>query len=249
MISWSLPGTEGLLIAVLVANSPQVLLSFLYLMYNGLFTCMLLANEEAGYAQKRLHLRVTSPIGSQRSTYRLQLPYKYGVPLLLLSGTLHWLLSQSLFLARISAFTSEGVEDPESSISQIGYSNIAIITLLALGTIVMLLGIFNGFRRSRSDMPLAGSCSAAISAACHGPANDTDAAKGSLIWGAVQTEGDVGHCCFTTFQVEKPAVGRFYAGLNVQGDGNVSTFLARERVDMNLHSRTGTLERAAHERL
>lgn len=200
--------------AVLVANSPQVLLSFLYLTYNGLFTCMLLANEWAGYAHNRQSLRVTSPVGSQRSTYRLQLPYKYGVPLLLLSGILHWLVSQSLFLARISAFTSEGIENPNASISQIGYSNIAIITLLALGTIVVLLGIFNGFRRGRLGMPLVGSCSAAISAACHKPTDDKDAARGPLMWGVIETEGQVGHCCFTSLQVEKPVVGRLYAGLN-----------------------------------
>ncbi|KAF6222037.1 hypothetical protein HO133_001123 [Letharia lupina] len=146
MISWSLPGTGGLLVAILVANSLQVLLSFLYLAYNGVFTCMLLANEWAGYAYSRKSLRVTSPTGSQRSTYRLQLPYKYGVPLLVLSGILHWLVSQSIFLARISAFTSEGVVDPGESISNIGYSNIAIITVIALGTIAVLLGILNGFR-------------------------------------------------------------------------------------------------------
>lgn len=213
MIAWDLPGTGGLLIAILVANSPQVLLSFLYLTYNGIFTCMLLADEWAGYAHDRKPLRVTSPSGSQRSTYRLQLPYKYGVPLLILSGTLHWLVSQSLFIARISAFTSEGVEDPSMSISQIGYSNIAIITVILLGIVVVLLGILNGFRMFQPGMPLAGSCSAAISAACHRPKEDVDATKRSLMWGVVEAEGDIGHCCFTSFRVEKPIVRKLYAGL------------------------------------
>lgn len=214
MISWSLPGTGGLLVAILVANSLQVLLSFLYLAYNGVFTCMLLANEWAGYAYSRKSLRVTSPTGSQRSTYRLQLPYKYGVPLLVLSGILHWLVSQSIFLARISAFTSDGVVDPGESISNIGYSNIAIITVIALGTIAVLLGILNGFRIFRPGMPLAGSCSAAISAACHRPRGDVDAAKKALMWGVVKVEGGIGHCCLTSFHVEKPVVGKLYAGLS-----------------------------------
>ncbi len=213
MIAWSLPGTGGLLINILVANSPQVLLSFLYFTYNGIFTCMLLADEWAGYAHDRKPLRVTSPSGSQRSTYRLQLPYKYGVPLLILSGTLHWLVSQSLFIARISAFTSEGVEDQSMSISQIGYSNIAIITVIALGILVVLLGILNGFRIFQPGMPLAGSCSAAISAACHRPKEDVDATQKSLMWGVVEVEGDIGHCCFTSFRVQKPTVGKLYAGL------------------------------------
>ena len=216
MIYWSLPGNGGLLTTTLVANSPQILLSLLFLMYNGLFTCMLLVSEWAGYAHERKPLRVTCPTKSQRSTYRLQLPYKYGVPLLLLSGALHWLVSQSIFLARVNAFTSDGVEDTDDSISSIGYSNIAIITAIALGTVMVLLGILTGFRRYPPGMPLAGSCSAAISAACHRPEGDTDAAEKPLMWGAVETEGSIGHCCFTSFEVEKPVVGRLYAGLKYE---------------------------------
>ena len=212
MIDWSLPENGGLLTTNLVANSPQILLSFLFLMYNGLFTCMLLVSEWAGYAHDRKPLRVTCPRKSQRSTYRLQLPYKYGVPLLLLSGILHWLVSQGLFLARVSVFTTDGVEDTATSISSIGYSNIAIITVIALGTVVVVLGILNGFRKYPAGIRLVGSCSAAISAACHRPERDTDAAEKPLMWGAVETERSIGHCCFKSFEVEKPVVGRLYAG-------------------------------------
>ena len=181
-------------------------------MFNGLFTCMLLVNEWAGYAHNRKPLRVTSPANSQRSTYRLQLPYKYGVPSILFSGTLHWLVSQSIFLTRISSFTYDGVEDPANSISTVGFSLSAIVTVIALGTVVVLLGILNGFRRYPPGIPLAGSCSAAISAACHRPEGDTDAAEKPLMWGAVETEGSIGHCCFTSFEVEKPVAGKLYAG-------------------------------------
>ena len=177
---------------------------------------MLLVCEWAGYAHDRKPLRVTCPVKSQRSTYRLQLPYKYGLPLLLFSGALHWLVSQSLFLARVTAFTSDDVEDKGHSISSIGYSNIAIITVIALGTVVVPLGILTGFRRYPPGMPLAASCSAAISAACHRPEGDTDAAEKPLMWGAVETEGSIGHCCFTSFEVEKPVVGRLYTGLDYE---------------------------------
>ena len=63
LIDWSLPGIGGLLIAVLVASSFQVLLYSLYLMYNGVFTCMLLADEWAGYARRKQCLRVISRRG------------------------------------------------------------------------------------------------------------------------------------------------------------------------------------------
>lgn len=217
MVTWnSQTGNSGLMLTILIANSPQALLSFLFLTYNGLFTCMLLVDEWSGYAHKRKPLRVTSPIGNQRSTYRLQLPYRYGIPLLILSGTLHWLVSQSLFLARVTAFTVDGAEDVDGSISTIGYSCIAIITVILLGTIVVLLGIGFGFRRYKPGMVLVGSCSAAISAACHRPDEDIDARKKGVMWGAVGTENGVGHCCVTSFEVERPVKGELYAGRNTR---------------------------------
>ena len=213
MISWNAPGSKGLLLTVLVANSPQALLSFLFLTYNGLYTCMLMADEWSDYAHDRKPLRVTNPIGVQRSTYRLQLPYKYGIPLTILSGTLHWLVSQSLFLARVASF-EDGEEDTYGSISTVGYSCIAIITVIILGFIVVALGILNGFRKYRPGMPLVGSCSAAISAACHRPRQDHEAAALPVLWGVVnsQVEGQIGHCCFTSFEVSLPVNGQLYAG-------------------------------------
>ncbi|KAF4475215.1 hypothetical protein CGCF415_v010562 [Colletotrichum fructicola] len=43
-------------------------------------------------------LRVTQPKGEQISTYRLQLPYKYNIPLIASSTLAHWLLSNTLFI-------------------------------------------------------------------------------------------------------------------------------------------------------
>lgn len=214
MVAWNMPGSGGLLLIVLVANSPQAILSFLFLTYNGLYTCMLMANEWSNYAYERKSLRVSNPVGDQRSTYRLQLPYKYGIPLTVLSGTLHWLVSQSLFLARAATFNSDGEENTRESISTVGYSCIAIITVIVLGVIVVALGILNGFRRYRPVMPLVGSCSAAISAACHRPREDIDAATLPVLWGAVsgQEECAVGHCCFTSFEASPPVEGKAYAG-------------------------------------
>ena len=211
-----LSGAGGVILPVLVANSPQLILSFLYFSYNGIFTCMLLAKEWRTYGTKRSFLRVTTPIGRQRSTYRLQLPYRYGVPLLIGSGALHWFVSQSIFLVRVNTCASGRSFD---GISTCGYSPIAIIFVIILGSIVVLVGIANGFRKVRAGMPFAGSCSAAISAACHPPKADINASSKRLKWGVV-AEGDpkdpdnrVGHCSFTSFEVKTPIVGRRYARL------------------------------------
>ena len=212
----SLSDSTSLILTGLVANLPQILLSFLYFSYNGLYTCMLLAEEWGAYAHKRRYLRVTSPKGRQRSTYRLQLPYRYGIPLLVGSGTLHWLVSQSIFLARINVLDSTGAEVPNVSISTCGYSPIAIIFVIVCGFLVVLLGAANGFRKTKSGMPLAGSCSAAISAACHAP--EADASSKRLMWGVVANDNtnpssqSVGHCSFTSLEVEAPVVGNRYAG-------------------------------------
>ncbi|KAL8635766.1 MAG: hypothetical protein Q9228_006781, partial [Teloschistes exilis] len=141
-----LPGSGGLFITVLLANLPQLFLSFLYLAYNALFTYMLLAQEWSGYAHHRKPLRVTWPKGTQRSTYRLQLPYTYGIPLMVFSGALHWLVSQSIFLARVTVFDPSGAEDTKYSISTCGYSNIAIVTVILVGVLAVAFGIANGFR-------------------------------------------------------------------------------------------------------
>ena len=65
---------------ILLADTPQLILSLLYFTYSSLWTCMLLVEEWIGYLKERKPLRVTSPTGKQRSTYRLQLPYRYGIP-------------------------------------------------------------------------------------------------------------------------------------------------------------------------
>ena len=214
--SHDLSGAGGVFLIVLVANSPQIILSFLYFSYNGIFTCMLLAKEWRTYGSKSNFLRVTTPTGRQRSTYRLQLPYRYGVPLLIGSGTLHWFVSQSIFLVRVDIF---GVDYTVNEISTCGYSPMALIFVIIIGFITLLVGIANGFRKVRDGMPFAGSCSAAISAACHPPKADVNASSKRVKWGVVaetdpnNPDNRVGHCSFTSFEVDTPIVGRWYAGL------------------------------------
>lgn len=210
----SAQGNGGLFAMILLSNLPQAILSFLYLLYNGLFTCMLQADEWSQFCAQRKALRVSSPTGAQRSTYFLHLPYVYSIPLMILSGLLHWLVSQSIFLAKVTVYQIDGSEDLDSDISTCGYSNIAIIFTLIVGTIVVAVGICNGFRRFKSSIPLVASCSAAISAACHASADDANASLLPVMWGAVEREGEgVGHCCFSSQKVEALVAGKLYAAL------------------------------------
>lgn len=75
-------------------------------------------------------------------------------------------------------------------------------------------------------MPLIGSCSAAISAACHPLQNDPDASLLPVMWGAVAVESEdaVGHCCFSSLEVSPPVDGKVYAGLKEETIMNVDPF-------------------------
>lgn len=64
-------------------------------------------------------------------------------------------------------------------------------------------------------MPFAVTCSAAISAACHRPADDKEAHLLPVQWGVVGTdEQNTEYCAFTTSTaVAVPAQGAYYLGI------------------------------------
>ncbi|KAF2399477.1 hypothetical protein EJ06DRAFT_538344 [Trichodelitschia bisporula] len=219
LIVWGLPsaGASGLILNVVVANTPQLLLSFLYLTCNGLVTTLCLAQEWSRYALGRKGLRVSAgPEGHQRSTYFLQLPYRFGLPLMAASGILHWLISQSLFLVSIEYWRSgDGglITDRKLSLITCGYSPVAMLATLIVSIFIAAAIIVLGRRRLASGMPVAGSCSAAIAAACQPePEGQGDAVWSKIRWGALPSEGSVGHCTFSENEVEVPRDGELYQG-------------------------------------
>lgn len=123
-------GTSGLLANVLVANSPQLIFSCLYLLYNGIFTSMCLAHEYSKYSNCRKGLRATSPQGDQRSTYWLHLPYVYSIFLLAASALLHWSISQTIFLVGIDVYREQSFL---SSNFGLGFSVQPIMLDIAVG--------------------------------------------------------------------------------------------------------------------
>lgn len=173
---------------------------------------MSFSKEWNDFAHQRRSLRVTSPRGSQRSTYFLSLPYRYLIPILTISIITHWILSQSLFLVAVDVFDENGSLEISDSILTCGFSCIALIDFIATGWLVVLAGIGLGLRRYRGGMPLAGSCSAAISAACHSSAEEADAALVPVKWGVVSIEKGVGHCALSGRYVSPPITWRLYLG-------------------------------------
>ncbi len=188
---------ESLIALALLANTPQLIFSTLYLLCNGLFTCKLAVAEYNDFATQRKPLRVSWPKGKQRSTYYLSLPYRYSVPLITVSAAMHWLISQCIFLVKINAFGVHGQEVAHSgysdtkSIKACGYSPLAMFITIIVGLAAMTVLFGFSLRPLRSNMPLISSCSAAISTACHPPPGDDDASTKPVMWGQVwQDSGD-----------------------------------------------------------
>ena len=138
-----------------------------------------------------------------------------------LSGILHWLTSQSIFLARVDIFDSFG-RDTFAPISSVGYSCIAIIFVLTLGILALLTAAGMGYKKFAAEITTVSSCSAAISAACHGSEEDPEEILGKKVrWGDVGIIQNLGvrHLTFSSEEgVGKPVFGEVYAGMVREGE-------------------------------
>ncbi|KAG8361492.1 hypothetical protein FVEN_g694 [Fusarium venenatum] len=88
---------------VLRANLPQLLLSVTYFMYNNIYTYLCTEKEWNSFCGDYQPLQVSQPKGKQRSTYRLQLPYRYSITLIVVSIFMHRLVSNAIYV-----FLAEG---------------------------------------------------------------------------------------------------------------------------------------------
>lgn len=224
---WGIPVSNALLQNVLVANTPQLLLSCVYLTLNNVLTRIQIAVEWASFASARKSLRVSDDRkGAQRSTYFLQLPYRVGIPLMAISASLHWLVSQSIFLVSIETYDVNGLPKngrskvegeldgvDEEHITTCGYSPLAIICLLVVSGLVVVYVVGMGFKKLPSNvMPLVGSNSVGIAAACHAREDSGDMQQ-PLMWGVITESSDegIGHCSYSSSAVGLPVQGQLYA--------------------------------------
>lgn len=158
--------------------------------------------------------------GAQRDTYFLQLPYRYSIPLLIFSGGLHWLISQTFFLVNLEVYAPS---DDATSMERVTHegSGVGVTACVwsPLGTLCVFVGVILMWRflvvaqtrRLRFGvMPVAGSCSAAISAACHPDSDEGQIWEKSLQWGVVDSSV-IGHCSFSSGPVSVPVHDQLYS--------------------------------------
>ncbi|OOO12031.1 hypothetical protein OAory_01085010 [Aspergillus oryzae] len=102
-------GTVSEMQGVVTANSVQLLVTVGYYFYNSVLTSMLASAEYSSYGTDRKPLRVTWPVkgSQQRSTYWLSVPYKYGIPVMILFMVIHWFASQALYYVLLIPYSPD----------------------------------------------------------------------------------------------------------------------------------------------
>lgn len=205
---------------VLVVNSVQVVVSMIYYLVNNTLTRMTLAAEYSSYAIKRKPLRVSFPQGQQRSTYYVTIPYRWGVPTFVIFSVLHLMMAEAFSYVEAMPYSVHGEFDESRSMPAIAMSIAA--SGIYMGILVYCwMHMYLAMHIIRFDyppMPLALNCSAAISAACHPPESDTDAAEKPVMWGEIQRGGSIGgdgdvqfrYCSFSSQEVIAPSPFEHY---------------------------------------
>lgn len=201
------------------ANLPQFVLAVMWILYRDIYTSMAFARDWSRYEFQPQKLMVSSPRGDQRGVWLLGLPWSAGVFLLLMQMLLHFLISQSVFPVRIQTYNEKGEIDPAHLVSNIGYSPVAMFVSVIVCVFLLWLLMWVGKGHMPSNIPIVGTCSAAISAACHPTTRIDGMAIVYLRWGEVQNhEGSQRHCSMTmatdfdTGRASVPEINVFYAG-------------------------------------
>jgi hypothetical protein len=236
-------GNTALLANILIANSPQVMVSFLYILYNSILTRQLVADEWVRFLREdgKKALRVSFPVGMQRSSHFLSLPFRYSVPLMIVSIILHWFISQSIFLVQSSAFSAgpNGQRLPMCDYSARGYTLGGGVSAIAVGSAILAALLVNSLIRGYHDIPAGfqrmAFHSMAIQAICQRPDSDVDAAFFPVRIGVSMGGGESAQIVFSTdTELRKPRNGEVYLQpvfVNRVGPWRRLVATAREAID------------------
>lgn len=204
---------SSLLYNIILANAPQIGLSVLYLLFNNLLTTLSIIREWNGFRKAKKRLRISQDAsGSQISTRFLSLPTLDSACLMIISALLHWLMSESLFYIHVNVLDPNGNSVLSDQLNCIGYSVLGMmIVLIILGVLTFTTWMLSLLGRFPAGMPVVGSCSAGISAACH-PIGEGDISEKLVSWGEVSGRNHEGHCSFTSREASMPVIGHVYGG-------------------------------------
>lgn len=212
MASGLMTGITNIFAAATVINLPQIGFSLFYFIFNATLTMMYTAHEWGRFTTQRKALRVSSPKGDQRATYWLQLPWSYSIPLIVTSGSLHWLLSRSIYLVKVDVYGFFGEPQTDKDYFACGYSPVTAFILIVLLVVMGAAMLSLGFRRLESGTPLVRLNSLAIAAACHPDPREENLELEPLMWGVLESSLDKAtpYCSFSAKPVGKVQEGMTY---------------------------------------
>lgn len=225
----------NLLGKVALANTPQLAVSVAYYLWNGHLIAMVAALEYDVYSAppqdkdgvispaSKHSLRVTNPdkTSKQKPSHLLTLPFKYWILNTTLWTALHYFASQAVFFARVDVL-DHWLQTTKYSISQVGYSILGLLCFFACAFVVLIYALCMGLMRLPNRMPLAATCSGALSAACHPQDAGMRHHEEEVHWGVEVTADDelidveddgekIRRCTFTSGSAYYPTENRFYA--------------------------------------
>ncbi|THX60930.1 hypothetical protein D6D06_00932 [Aureobasidium pullulans] len=165
LTSQSPTSEHGLFANLFGLGSIHAVISITYLFYNHLFSRMFAAVELSSYSRTHAPLRVTLPRQGARNTYYLAMKPYYSALFIVALTLVHFLTSQALNVVALTTYDVMGQYSHQRI--TYGISPSSAISALVVGFIMLCALAFALERKLDDGMPVLGTCSMAISAACH----------------------------------------------------------------------------------
>jgi hypothetical protein len=179
---------HGLLANLFSLGSIHLVISIIYLFYNHLWSRMLAASELNNLVKTPASLRVTLPVTGAQNTYHLAIKPHYSALLLITLTLFHFLTTRAFSVVAVSTYDVLGYYS-HRRITYVVSTSSAMLALV-LGLIMLCVLAFGLDKRLDAGMPVMGTCSMAISAACC--TGDTGVNLGAVRYGRNERTGKRG---------------------------------------------------------
>jgi hypothetical protein len=178
----------GLPLQLALANSPQFWFSLGYLLWNNQITRIWGEHEWRSFAGRRKPPRVSygADVAGVRNTRWLQLPYSLSGLLMVVSTTMHWVVSQSLFVIEVENMSGLPNNAEPGIIFAICYSPTAIFVVALMGSLLIFAITIYYFLPFRSVMPFMAGSARVVFASC--TIVPKDLPVDGIMWGDVSDE-------------------------------------------------------------
>ena len=165
----------------IIANCPQLWLSIGYLLWNNQITRIWTEHEWRAYYCKSQRPRVSYKTSDSRvrATRWLQLPYSITTVLMIVNTTLHWLVSQTLFVVEIN--------DGGSMSYYLNYSPLAMFLVGIASLLLVLSTTIYYFIPIATWMPLLANSAGLVFESCEMLSAIDLPDDGLVAWGDIST--------------------------------------------------------------